>query len=152
MTKSKKNWGYPNWKKNCPDFTFKTLKKEGFPPFLPANLSDKYNSGYLASSGTTGMYNGEETDFYIGFFVGLRIDKDNIDEQPYVSVYKQKTGEHVFDGYLQHGSYDNRTTKLSNEQMSLINSSGISVDIQTNRLPNIEQGQLNYLAENKIIT
>ena len=152
LTKSKTNWKLSTWRDQCPEFTFKTVCQEQLPDFLPENLSKKYNSGYFASSGTTIINNDQQSYFYIGFFVGLRIDRDFLDEQVYVSVYDKQTDALIFGGYLQHGSYDDRTTPLDNEQIQLINSSGITVNIHTNRLPKISQGPLRYLDENKLIT
>lgn len=152
ISKSKKSWTYPYWKENCPDFEFRVIKDCKFPDFIPKPLSDKYNAGYLASSGSTMMIDGQERDLYLGFFVGLRIDGTDLDEQPYVSVFDKLNGNLIFDGYLQHGSYDNRTTKLTNEQIELINKSGITMDLKTNRLPDIENGHISILAERNIIS
>ena len=63
------------------------------------------------------MHEGVETDFYIGLFVGLRYDKGKLDEQQYVSVYNQKNGNLLFDGYLQHPVYAERTTPLTQQQI-----------------------------------
>ena len=103
ITKSKKSWGFYNWKNNCPNFTFKVLATNQIPEFIPFSLSKNFNSAFIASSGTIGMYEGIQTEFYIGLLVGLRIDKDELDEQQYVSVYDENTGKLLFDGYLQHG-------------------------------------------------
>lgn len=152
ITKSNKNWNLSRWKNNCPLFTFKIIKNKKFPDFLPLSLSSKYNSGYFAASGTTTIYQGKESNFYIGFFLGLRIDKEEIDEQIYISIYNQETKRFVFGGYLQHGNYHNRTMQLTAEQIHLINSSGITVDIKTKRLPDVSQGPLSLLIEQKNIT
>ena len=152
ITKSNKSWGFPNWKKNCPAFTFKVLTAKQIPAFLPESLREKFNSGYLASSGTTMIYNDTQTDFYIGMFVGLRIDKGKIDEHQYVSVYNQNSGKLIFDGILQHASYEDRTTDLTKEQLQIILNSGLTSDIRTKRLPEILSGHLSYLAEKNIIT
>ena len=147
--KSKQNWEYIKWKKVCPDFSFKVVNK--IPGFVPIELAEKCNSAYLASSGTTGMYEGVETDFFVGLVVGLRVDKDKIDEQQYVAVYNKKNSELVFAGYLMHPEYEGRTTNFTNEQVGIIDGSLIS-NIRTNRLPNINEGSLYYLAEQKLIT
>lgn len=152
ITKSNKSWGFLNWKKNCPAFTFKILPAKQIPAFLPESLRAKFNSGYLASSGTTMIHNDIPTDFYIGMFVGLRIDKGKIDEHQYVSVYNKNSGNLIFDGILQHASYENRTTELTKEQLQIILNSGLTSDIRTNRLPEIQSGHLSYLAEKNIIT
>lgn len=152
LSKSNKSWSYPNWVKNCPEFEFKVINNPNkFPDFVPKPLLDKYNAGYLASSGSTMIIDGQQRDLYLGFFVGLRIDGLNIDEQPYVSVFDKLNGNLIFDGYLQHGSYDNRTTALTEEQIELINKSGITTELKTNRLPEIMQGRISFLAENNII-
>lgn len=146
---SKKNWGFPNWKNSCPDFSFKVVNQ--IPNFVPESLAVKCSSGYLASSGTTGIYEGVETHFFVGLFVGLREDKGKIDEQQYVSVYNQKNGELVFKGYLQHPEYEGRTTDFTEEQIRIIDGSLVA-NIKTNRLPNINEGPLSHLVEQKIIT
>ena len=147
--KSRKNWEYFKWKKICPVYSFKVVNN--IPDFVPSELAIKCNSAYLASSGTTGMYEGVESEFFVGLFVGLRVDKDKIDEQQYVAVYNQKNGELIFAGYLMHPEYEGRTTDLTEQIIRIIDGSLIA-NIRTQRLPNINEGPLSFLAEQKLIT
>lgn len=151
FSRSKNNWPLNKWKTVCPEFHFRKISKSNVPDFISPSLMSTFNSGYFATSGTTQLYENKPTPMFVGFVVGLRIDGNELDEQPYVAVYDKSNEELLFSGYLQHADYSGRTTALTKTQLDILTNSGITADIKTLRLPSSDFGTLEDLAKENII-
>jgi hypothetical protein len=111
-TKFKKNqWSLAEWQKNCPELTYKSISHSEIPDWLPSKLTDKFNSVIIASSGNTNTF--------VGIIMGYRIDKNEIDEHPYVVAFNKHNGN-AYSSIIEHGKWEGRTTDIPIEMQKLL--------------------------------
>ncbi|MCW5518500.1 hypothetical protein J1N09_01525 [Aureitalea sp. L0-47] len=119
---------------------YKRLSISELPVEIRSNgLTDKFNSVILAKSAST------EVEVYT--FVGIRPDKNQIDEHPFLYCYDKDHGENGFGGIIHHGHWDGRTTELSPEQEHALSSSGLTANFTYKGIPSNSSGSLSDLEE-----
>lgn len=139
----KNQWTLSEWQAKCPEMTYKVVERDELPDWMPKTLLDKFNSGVFAASGNT--------ETYVGIIMGYRIDKDQIDEHPFVVAFDKHT-QAEYSGIIDHGNWEpGRTTEIPTEMQQLINSSGLTVNFQFERKPTKAQGTLEDLRKQGIL-
>ncbi len=132
----KSGWSLEKWQQECPEFTYKKIRVEEIPDWMPSGLIENFNSAVIAASGNTGTY--------VGIIMGHRVDKDEIDEHPYVAAFDKEKNT-VFSGFIDHGNWDGRTSPVPDEMKQLMEQSGIAANFRFDRLPIHDSGTLDDL-------
>lgn len=139
----KNGWGINKWQNECPELTYKVVDVKELPDWLPSGLIKKFNSAVIASSGNTSTY--------VGIIMGYRIDKDEIDEHPFVVAF-DKNSQTEYSGLIEHGDWiPGRTTDIPDEMKRLIVLSGLTVDFKFERKPDFPFGTLDDLKRQGIL-
>jgi len=136
-------WDLSVWQSKCPELTYNTLKSNELPDWLPNNLTKKFNTAVIASSGNT--------ETYVGIIMGYRIDHENIDEHPFVVAFDKKS-EMEYSGFIEHGDWQpGRTTEMPEEMKKLLRLSGLTADFKFCRKPIFESGTLDDLKSQGVL-
>lgn len=136
-------WSMLEWQEKCPEMTYKVVSRNELPDWLPKTLIDKFNCGVFAASGNT--------QTYVGIVMGYRIDKNQIDEHPFVVAFDKQT-QAEYSGIIDHGNWmPGRTTEMPIRMQQLISASGLTVNFQFERKPTMNQGTLEDLKRQGIL-
>ncbi|MBL7867161.1 MAG: hypothetical protein JNM71_03995 [Flavobacterium lindanitolerans] len=125
------------YKRICTDFLPDEIKSNG--------LVTKFNSVIIAASGST------ETMCYT--IVGLRPDQGNtvIDEHPFVIGYNNNHPTQSFGGIIHHGDWNGRTQNLTQEQINILNTSGLTAEFTYKDIPMNTSGSLYDLHQKNML-
>ena len=139
----KNGWSLNEWQNECSELTYKIVDVNMLPDWLPSGLIKKFNCAVIASSGNTSTY--------VGIIMGYRIDKDEIDEHPFIVAF-DKNNQKVYSGFIEHGNwFPGRTTDIPIEMQRLISLSGFTADFRFERKPELPYGTLDDLKRQGIL-
>ena len=86
------------------------------------------------------------TDGTIMYFANyFRIDKSEIDQEPYIELYENGLTQSSIYGILHHADFIGRTETLDSSQLLRISASGSTTDIQFTAKPDKNEGTLDEL-------
>lgn len=139
-------WTNGEWNEYIPMNSFALKQVHELPDFIRNNgLTDKFNSALIVSSASTSQ------DFY--GVIGYRPDEDNtvVDEHAFVYIHNKEDNTWK-GGIIHHADYPGRTSELPQEIKDALDISGVTASITLDRAPEIDNGTLDYLAENNILS
>lgn len=134
------------WATICPPMEYRVITgdKAYELGIVPKGMTG-VNSVAVGASGSTA-----ETIMYFANY--FRIDKSEIDQEPYIELYESGYTKPRIYGILHHADFSGRTETLSDSQLLKIAASGSSTDIQFSAKPDNNEGTLDELrSQNKII-
>lgn len=136
-------WSKQEWSDYCGGLMrYKVKNEREFPKWLPPSLTEKFNSATVGCSGNN--------DVSVFIFTGYRIDKDAIDEHPYVVIFHQDEKE-VYSGFIHHADYEGRTSEIPPEMEESMQKSGVTVEFNFKRKPSFNEGTLEGLQEEGLL-
>lgn len=124
---------------------YKRLDVHELPTVIASNgLVSKFNSSIIAASGSTeGM---------LYSIVGIRPDKNDIDEHPFVFYYDHSDSSKNFGGIIHHGDWHERTVPMEPDQIAAMSASGLTASFTYKQIPPNSSGSLNELFNNGMIS
>lgn len=150
MKRKKKNmfsplpnpWSQEDWHSFIGEDEYRVISPQELPPWYPQDLASKLQCAIMyCSSSTATLYYGIN---------GLRMDKNEIDEDPYVWVCGKETGE-CHSGFIHHGDWPGRTTPIPNQMQQAITASGFDLDYRFTRLPTEPSGSIEDLEKQGLL-
>jgi hypothetical protein len=126
-------WTIDDWRSKCPNLEYRVLKRDEMPGFLPSDLLNKFNCALLMASGS----NTNQT--YV--FQGYRVDGDELDEHQYIVTYDLQN-QKSYAGFVEHASYDGRTTEIPSEMQISMSLSGVNIAYAFPRKPSEVSGSI----------
>jgi hypothetical protein len=135
-------WGFEEWRAYCPNFEYRMVTKEQFPPFLPTGLSAKFNCAMVVASGS------ETNQTFV--FQGYRVDGLEIDEHQYIVSYDFAENK-SYAGLVEHADYTGRTTVIPAPMQLSMSLSGINVNYQFPTKPPNISGSIQELIDGGLI-
>ncbi|MBI3520515.1 MAG: hypothetical protein HY062_14350 [Bacteroidetes bacterium] len=142
----KSDYDSTDWNNYIPLNTYQFKQVHELPDFIQQNgLSKKFNSALVVASASTSY------DFY--GVIGYRPDEKNkvIDEHAFVYIRDKGTDE-IFGGILHHGDYEGRTTAIPEHIKNALDASGVTASISFSRMPSSNNGDLDKLMEDGILS
>ena len=113
-------------------------------PINENRLVAKCNSFILAASGSS------QGNYYS--CIGLRPDKEDIDEHPIVFYYDKDDSSRNFGGIIHHGDWDGRTTPMEQWQLDAMATSGMTAQFTYKGIAPKSSGSLDDLAQKRMLT
>jgi hypothetical protein len=113
-------------------------------PISDNGLIQKCNSVLLAASGST--------DGTLYSLVGIRKDKESIDEHPVVLYFSNTDPSKNFGGIIHHGDWPDRTIPLEEWQLNAMAASGLTASFTYKSIPMDGSGSLYDLKENGMLS
>lgn len=135
-------WGLDEWRTYCPNFEYRMVKQNEFPPFFPVRLTAKFNCGMIVASGS------KTNQTFV--FQGYRVDGNELDEHQYIVSY-DLTQSKSYAGFVDHADYKRRSTVIPSEMQMSMSLSGINVDYQFPTKPPHVSGSIQELIDNGLI-
>lgn len=143
FSKFENKWSKHEWLDYCGGWMkYKVKNPSEFPNWLPSSLVEKFNSATVACSGNS--------DVSVFIFTGYRIDKNAIDEHPYVVVFHQDE-EGAFSGFIHHADYKERTTEIPAEMEESMKKTGVTIEFNFRRKPTTNEGILEDLQKEDLL-
>jgi hypothetical protein len=136
------NWGLTEWQQYCPNLEYRIVDASSFPPFLPADLTAKFNCGMVVASGS------KTNATFV--FQGYRVDGNDLDEHQYIVSYDLEK-KISFAGFIHHADYADRTTTIPAEMQLSMSLSGINAPFQFPRKPPAGSGSIQELIDQDLI-
>ena len=133
------------WNEICPPMQYRVLSGNDAYSLgiIPSGMTG-VNSVAIGASGST-----DNTIMYFANF--FRVDKSEIDQEPYIELYESGSTESSIYGILHHANFVGRTESLEASQLLKIAASGSTTDIQFTAKPDKPEGTLEELRnQNKI--
>lgn len=131
-------------KKMVDNFSYRRIELDELPEPIKSNgLVSRCNSFILAKSGST-----EGTCYS---FVGIRPDKGDIDEHPFVLYYDHVEPSKSFGGIIHHGNWNERTIPMEPWQIAAISASGLTANFTYKSIPSFGSGSLDDLRLNGVL-
>lgn len=127
------------WATICPPMEYRVFSGEKAYELgiVPTGMTD-VNSVAVGASGSTA-----DTIMYFANY--FRIDKTEIDQEPYIELYESGSNKSSIFGILHHADFIGRTETLDASQLLKINASGSTTDIQFTAKPDKYEGTLDEL-------
>ncbi len=127
------------WNEICPPMKYRVMTgpeacKLGI---VPTGMND-VNTVAIGASGST-----DSTIMYFANY--FRIDKSEIDQEPYIELYENGLTQSSIYGILHHADFIGRTETLDSSQLLRISASGSTTDIQFTAKPDKNEGTLDEL-------
>ncbi len=139
----KSEWDFGQWDDYAPRFSYRVVRPDEFPKWLPKELTNKFNSAMVAASGNY------DCDTFL--FLGYRIDGDELDEHPYIVTFDHVNDE-AYAGLIEHIDYEDRTTKIPDSMLHAMEVSGVSAEVHLERHPDPLSGHVDDLIDQGLIT
>lgn len=131
-------------KKLVSNFEFIYLDVNQVPgPIASNGLSTKCHGFVLGASGST--------DGMLYSFNGIRPDKGDVDENPFVFYYDYKDPSKNFGGIIHHGNWPDRTVPLEQWQIEAMFASGMTASFTYKGIKPGATGSLNDLKNNGML-
>jgi hypothetical protein len=124
------------FEKLCPVNEYRILSSGEYPADLPTNVSQKFNQAVMVASGSSSSV--------VYMINGIRVDKDDLDEEPMIVAFDRDTGK-GFGGIIHHGNWDGRTMPMPEEMRVHVSSSGIQSYFPLDHIPPSRSGSLSEL-------
>ncbi|HEX5398837.1 MAG TPA: hypothetical protein VFY06_07295 [Verrucomicrobiae bacterium] len=102
-------WPLEKWQAYCPNFTYRIVKQNEFPEFLPTRLMAKFNCAMVAASGSA------TNQTYV--FQGYRVDGSELDEHQYIVSFDLVNSQ-SYAGFIEHANYTDRTSPIPVEMQN----------------------------------
>ena len=127
------------WNEVCPPMEYRVISGESALSLgiVPTGMID-INSVVIGASGST-----DSTIMYFANY--FRIDKSEIDQEPYIELYESGSTQSSLYGILHHADFSGRTETLDSTQLIKIAASGSTADIQFTAKPDVPAGTLEDL-------
>ncbi len=138
----KSEWTLEQWQEYCPNFAYRVVKQNEFPPFLPNKLRAKFNSAIVVASGSA------TNQTFV--FQGYRIDGGELDEHQYIVSFDLSAST-SYAGFVEHADYEGRTTPIPAEMQQSMSLSGVYIDFAFPRKPSSSSGSLDELIKSGLI-
>lgn len=127
------------WATICPPMEYRVIsgKKAYELGIVPTGMTG-INSVVVGASGSTA-----DTIMYFANY--FRIDKTEIDQEPYIELYESGLTQSSLYGILHHADFSGRTETLDASELLKIIASGSTTDIQFTAKPDKNEGTLDEL-------
>lgn len=126
------------------DLQYKRIQVHDVPfPISSNSLLQKFNSVLVAASGST--------DGTLYTMVGIRKDKEFIDEHPIVMYFSNEDPSKNFGGIIHHGDWTDRTVALEDWQLNAMAASGLTASFTYKNIPMEGSGSLYDLNHNGML-
>jgi len=127
------------WNEICPPMEYRVMTgPEAYTlGIVPTGMND-VNTVAIGASGST-----DSTIMYFANY--FRIDKSEIDQEPYIELYENGLTQSSIHGILHHADFIGRTETLDSSQLLRITASGSTTDIQFTAKPDKNEGTLDEL-------
>ena len=129
------------WNELCPpnEYRVYTADEARNHGIIPTGMTTA-NTVIVGASGST-------ADSIMYFANYCRVDKDEIDQEPYIELYESGSTQSSLYGIIHHADFNGRTETLNQDQLDRIAASGSTADIQFTAKPDNNQGTLEDLRQ-----
>ena len=134
---------FEKWSSVCPEGEYRVVAPEKLSGLLPNDLLQKINSALVISSASASL---PATVFLAN---ANRIDRpsSSIDQEPYLAVFFHSVSA-ASSGFVHHGGWSGRTTRMENDFIEAIHASGIDVRYPLGEMPPCNAGPIDTLKVN----
>ena len=131
------------WSSICPEGEYRVVPPEKLSGLLPNAFLQKINSALVIASASASP---PATVFLANT---NRIDRPSksIDQEPYLAVFFHSASA-ASGGFVHHGGWSGRTTKMENDFIEAVHSSGIDVRYPLEEMPPFNSGPIDTLKVN----
>ena len=128
------------WRSICPEGEYRVVAPEKLSGLLPNDLLQKINSALVIASASASP---PATVFLANT---NRIDRptSSIDQEPYLAVFFHSASA-ASGGFVHHGGWSGRTTKMKKDFFEAIHASGIDVRYPLKEMPPSDAGPIDKL-------
>ena len=124
------------WNEICPPNEYRVLSADDAMTLgiVPTGMTE-VNTVIVGASGST-----DSTIMYFANY--FRVDKDDLDQEPYFELFESGSTQSGLYGIFHHADFDGRTEPLSTEDLARIAASGSTTEIQFTAKPDKPSGTL----------